>query len=108
MDSTHPLRVTLSQIVINRNDMNALACQRIEVCGQHTGQGLTFTSTHLGNVTEVQCRTAHNLDAEVLLPQHAPGCLACRGESIQQQIVYIGTVSQLLLKLLGLGTEFIV
>ena len=53
VNTAHPLRVTFSQIVIHRHDVRAFALQGIEVCGKHTGQGLTFTGFHLGDGTEV-------------------------------------------------------
>ena len=47
----HPLAVSTRQIVIDRNHVHALACQRIEEYGQRCNQRLTLTRCHLGNST---------------------------------------------------------
>ena len=89
MHAAHPLAVAFGQVVVDRDDVHALAGQRVEVGGQHTGQGLALTGLHLGDVAEVQRRAAHHLDVERPLVEHAPGRLAGHRERLGQQVVEV-------------------
>ena len=80
--------------------------QRVEVGGQHAGQGLALTGLHLGDVAEVQRRAAHHLDVERPLAEHPPGRLAGHGERLGQQVVEVFAVGDALLELVGLGAQF--
>ena len=68
MHTTHHLGVALGQVVIDRDNVYALALQSVEVSGQQGGQGLTLTGTHLCNIAKVQGGAAHDLHGVVLLP----------------------------------------
>ena len=87
VDPAHPLRVAPGQVVVDGDDVHALAGQRVEVGRQRRHQRLALTGLHLGDVPEVQRRAAHQLHVEVALPQRPPGRLAHRGERLWQQIV---------------------
>ena len=65
VDATHPLGVVLREVVVDRDDVDALAGQRVEVGRQRRDQGLALTGLHLGDVAEVQRRATHDLDVEV-------------------------------------------
>lgn len=86
--------------------MHALAGQRVEVGRQHTGERLALTGLHLGDVAEVQGRTAHHLDVEVALAEHPPGGLAGDGERLGQQVVEVFTLGDALAELVGFGAKF--
>ena len=103
--AAHPLGVALGQVVVDRDDVHALAGERVEVGGQHTGQGLALTGLHLGDVAEVQRGAAHDLDVERPLVEHPPGGLTGDGERLGQQVVEVGTVGDALLELVGLGAQ---
>ena len=62
--AAHPLGVAFGQVVVDGDDVHALAGQRVEVRRQHAGQGLALTGLHLGDVAEVQRRAAHHLNIE--------------------------------------------
>ena len=83
----HPLAVAFGQVVVDGDDVHALAGQRVEVGGQHTGQGLALTGLHLGDVAQVQGRPAHHLHVERPLVEHPPGGLAGHRERLGQQVV---------------------
>ena len=83
----HPLGVALGQVVVDRDDVHALAGQRVEVGGEHAGERLALTGPHLGDVAQVQRGAAHDLHVEVPLAERAPGRLADRGERLGQQVV---------------------
>ena len=83
----HHLGVALGQVVIDRDDVYALALQGVEVSGQQGGQGLALTGAHLCNIAKVQGGTAHDLHWVVLLPQDAPSGFADGSKSIEQDVV---------------------
>ena len=65
VDASHPLRVTLREIVVDRDDMHALAFERVQIRRQRRDQRLAFTGAHLGNTSLVQHHAADQLHAEV-------------------------------------------
>ena len=87
MNLSHPLRVTFRQIVIDGNDMYALAFQSIQIRRQQAGLCLTFTGPHLGNTPLMQHDTADQLHTVVLRLQDPAGRLPHRGISLRQQTV---------------------
>ena len=66
VDLAHPLGVTLCEVVVYRNYVNALTCKRIEVYGKSSNECLTFTCLHLGDTALMQDDTADQLYAEML------------------------------------------
>ena len=108
MDAAHHLGLVLGQVVVDRDDVHALAGQRVEVRRQGGDQGLALTGLHLGDVAEVQRCGAHDLDVEVALPEHALGRLANGGERLGHQVVEGLAVLQALLELRGHPLELVV
>ena len=83
--------------------------QRVQVGGQGGNQSLTFTGLHLGDVSQVQRGTTHDLDVEVT---HAKGALrrfAHGGECLWKEVVealarsVAGTECRSLIRKLGVG-----
>ena len=107
---TRPIHsaVALGEVVVDRDDVHAVAGDGVEVGRQHTGQGLALTGLHLGDIAEVQCRAAHDLHLVVLLVEDSPGRLAGDGERLGQQLVERLTIGVALAELVGLGLELIV
>ena len=87
MDAAHPLRVALGQVVVDRDEVHALPGDRVEVGGQHRGEGLALTGLHLRDVAQVQGGAAHELHGEVALADRADRRLADDGERLGQQLV---------------------
>ena len=54
VDGAHPGGITARQIVIHRDDVNALAFQGVEVHRQRRDQGFSFAGLHLGDHAIVQ------------------------------------------------------
>ena len=105
MHAAHPLAVAFGQVVVDGDDVHALAVHRVEVGRQHGGQGLALTGLHLGDVAEVQRRAAHELNVEVPLAEHPPGRLAGHRERLGQQVVEVLAVGDPLPELVGLGPQ---
>ena len=105
VDPAHPLRVALGQVVVDGDDVHALARQRVEVGRQRGDQGLALAGLHLRDVAEVQRRAAHDLDVVVALAERALGGLADGGERLGQQLVERLAVGVALLVLVGLRAQ---
>ena len=87
VDSTHPLGVEAGEVVVDRDEVNALATETVEVRRQRADQGLALAGLHLGDPAEVQRRATHQLHVEVTLADHAGCRLADHSERLDQQIV---------------------
>ena len=74
VDLPHPFRVSFGQVIVDGNNMDALAFQRVQV-GRHGGnKGLAFTGTHLGDTSLVQDNAADQLYTEGFHIQDSSGC----------------------------------
>ncbi len=87
MDLSHPLRVALYQIVIDRHHVHALSRQGVQIGGQCHHQRLSFTGTHLRDASLMENNAADELYLEVFHVQHAPGGLPHRGIGLGEQVV---------------------
>ena len=65
IDTTHPLGVALGQVVIDGNDVHALAGDGIEIAGQRRDERLALAGLHLGNVALVKRHGADKLYIKV-------------------------------------------
>ena len=87
VDAAHPLGVAAGQVVVDRDDVDALAFERVEVGGQRGDERLAFAGLHLGDLAAVQHHAADELHVEVPHVQHAAAGLADDGEGLGQQVV---------------------
>ena len=108
VDAAHQLGLVLGEVVVDRDDVHALAGERVEVRRQGRDQGLALTGLHLGDVAEVQRRAAHDLHVEVPLAEGALGRLADGGERLGQQVVEGLAVGEPLPELVGLAAQLVV
>ena len=77
----HPLAVTLGKVIVNRNDVNALACKGVKIRRESCHKSFAFTGFHFGDSALVKDDTADNLDGEVLHSENTPRRFAdnCKG-----------------------------
>ena len=105
--AAHLLGVALGQVLVDGDDVHALAGQRVEVGGQHRGQRLALAGLHLGDVAEVQRRATHDLHVEVPLAEHPPRRLADHGERLGHDVVEVFLAGgKAVPELFGLGPKF--
>ncbi len=88
----HPFGVARRQIVVDRDDVHALAGDGVQIDGQGGDQGLALAGAHFGNLSLMQHHAAQQLDVVVALAQCPLGGFAYGGERVGQQIVQIGAV----------------
>ena len=87
VDLPHPIGVAPGQIVVHRDDMHALAGERVEIDRQRGDQRLAFAGLHFGDLALVQDHAADQLHVEMALAERAPAGLAHDRERFRQQIV---------------------
>ena len=87
VDLPHPLGIALGQIVVDGDDMHALAFQRVQIHRQRRHQRLALASAHFGDLAPVQHDAANHLHIEMPHAQHALGGLAAGGKGLGQDLV---------------------
>ena len=70
VERSHPLGVTLGQVVVHGYDVYTVTGQGVEEYGEGSHEGLTFTGCHFGNLAFVQYDTTEELYVVVY---HVPG-----------------------------------
>ena len=107
-DRRHPVGVALREVLVDRDDVRALAGQRVQVRGQRRDERLALAGAHLGDLALVQDHAADQLHVEVTQPQRAARGLADDGERLGQHVVERLARGELLAELHGLGGKLLV
>jgi hypothetical protein len=97
-----PLRVTLGQVVVDCDQVNAAALDSVEVHRHGRDQRLTFTGLQLGDFALVQDGRADELHVERALAEPTVDRLAHDGEGLGQQVIQRLAVLEALAKLIRL------
>ena len=108
IDPAHPLRVAAGQVVVDGDDVNALAFERVEIGRQRRDERLAFAGLHLGDLALVQYGAADQLHVEVPHVEHAPAGFADDGERLGQQVVERLAIGEALPELGGLAAQLLV
>ncbi len=87
VDLAHPAAIALGEVVVDGDDMHALAGERVQIDGEGGDQRLAFAGLHLGDVALMQHHAADQLHVEVTLAEGALGGFADGGESRNEEIV---------------------
>ncbi len=87
VDLAHPFGVATGEVVVDGDDVDALAGQRIEIDREGRHQRLAFAGLHFGDVALVQHHAADQLHVEMALAEGALGRLPDRGEGGNQNVV---------------------
>ena len=105
VDLAHPVGVALRQVVVHRDDMDALAGQRVQIGGQGGDERLAFAGAHLGDLAVVQHDAADKLHVEMAHMQRALGGLAHDRERLGQQLFQRRALRDTVAEFLGFRTE---
>ena len=108
VDLAHPLGVALGEVVVDGDDMHALAGERVEIDRQRRDQRLAFAGLHLGDAAFVQDHAADQLHVEMALAERALGGLAAGRERRHQDVVERLAVGELLPELVGARAQRLV
>jgi len=105
---SHPFGVAPGQVVVDGDDMYAVAAEGVQVYRERRDQGLSFTGLHLGDPALMEHDASHHL--HVKMP-HAKGPhrgLTGQGEGFGKQAVEGLTLLYALAELRGHGAHFVV
>ncbi len=94
VDLAHPLGVALGQIVVHRDDVDALAGQRVEVRGEGGHQRLALAGLHFGDPALMEDHAAQQLHVEVAHAHGPHGSLPHHGEGLRQEVVQCLALSE--------------
>ena len=107
-NAAHVFALELSQIVVDGDDMHALARERVEIRRHGRRQGLALAGLHLGDAALMEHDAAEHLHAELALARHAAGRFAHDGIRFRQQVVQRFAVFEPLTEFDGLAAQLLV
>ncbi len=105
VDAPHPLRVASRQVVVDGDDVNAFALERVEIRGKRRDERLAFTGLHFRDAARVEHHAADELHIEVPHVQHAPPRFAHHRKRLRQDVVKRFTASETGAELHGLPAK---
>ena len=108
VDTAHPLRVAAGEVVVDRDNVDALALERVQIGRERRDERLALAGLHFGNLAAVEDDTADELDVEVPHVQHAAPGLAHDGERFGDQVLERRSAGEPLPELGGLASQPVV
>ena len=102
MHLPHPLGITLCQIIVDRDDADALSLQRVQISRKRRDQRLSFSGFHLGDTSLMQYDSANDLYAIVLHAEGPHRRLADDRVCLRQEIIQRLAFFEAILKFLCL------
>ncbi len=77
---SHPFGVAAGEVIVDGDDMHALAGERVQINGERRDQRLAFAGLHLGDRAFVQHHAAEQLHVEMALAEGTLSSFAHGGE----------------------------
>ena len=87
VDAAHPLAVSLGKVVVDGDDVDALAGDGVEVAGQRGDERLALAGLHLRDGAAVQGNGADDLHVKVTHANGAQGRLPYGGKGLGEKVV---------------------
>ena len=87
VDVAHPLGVATGEVVVDGDDMDALARQSVEIRRQRRNKCLALACLHLGYPTKMQSRSTHQLNVEMALSNDSARRFTHHSEGFNQEVV---------------------
>ena len=98
----------MGEIVIDSDDVNAFAFERVQINGQGRDQRFSFAGFHFGDLAAMQDDAADQLTIEVPHVEHAASGFADGREGGDQQVVERGALGELFAKPDGLRGQILI
>jgi hypothetical protein len=108
VNPSHPFGISLGQVIVDRDDVHALARQRVQIGGQRRHQRFALAGAHFADLAVMQDDAADQLHVEVAHVQHALARLADHRECLGKQFVERLACGVALLEFRGLGPQCVV
>ena len=87
IDRAHPLHVAAREVIVYRNDVDALSFERVQVGGQGRDERFTFARHHFRDLSFVERHAADHLNVVMTQPDRAPARFAADRKRLFQQVV---------------------
>ena len=84
---SHPLGVALRQVIVDSDEVDALAFKRIQVEGKCGDQGLAFAGFHFRDASPMENDAADQLDVEMPHIELAPGHFPAYRKRFRQKVI---------------------
>ena len=104
----HPIRVAPGKIVVDGDDVNTLARERVQVDRERCDESLALARFHLSDATFVEHNPTDELHVEMTHLQNTPARLAAHGKDLGQELVERLPFFTALFELGGLRFELVV
>mmetsp|Transcript_2782 Transcript_2782/g.8443 ORF Transcript_2782/g.8443 Transcript_2782/m.8443 type:complete len:221 (-) Transcript_2782:351-1013(-) len=88
MDLSHLVRISLCEVIIDRDNVDSLSCEGVQIGRQSAHERFTLARRHLCDLSLVQRHSAHQLYVIVPQAEAAEGCLTHHGERFLQRRVH--------------------
>ena len=108
MNLAHPFRISFGKVIIDRDNMNALSFQRIQIRRQRGYQRFTFTGLHLGNSSLMKNNTADQLYPVMFHAKHTKSRFPDNRKSFRKQIIQCFSLLQTFFKNTGPAAKFFI
>ena len=108
MDFSHPLRITLCQIVIDCDNVHTFSFQCIQISRKCGNKCLTFTGTHLCDTSLMQNHATDQLHTIMFHIQHSSCSLTDRRICLRQKIIQCLSLTETFFKFSRLALKFLV
>ena len=108
VDLAHPVGVALGEIIVDGNDVDALALERVEIDRQGRDQRLALAGAHLGDLAAVEDDSADQLNVVMALAERALRGLTDRREGFGKDVVESLAGREAFLEPGGLALELLV
>ena len=83
----HFIRLSLCEVIVDRNDMNAVAAQTVHIRSNACDKCLTFTGSHFSDSALMQNDRTDDLNGERLFAEHAVCCLTDSCQCFDHNII---------------------
>ena len=87
VDTSHFLLTHFCKVLVNGNDVNALACKGVEVRGENCNESFTLTCLHFCDSSLMEKDTAHELNSEGALAENSVCRLSDNRKGVGKDIV---------------------
>ena len=108
MHITHPLSITVSQVIVNCYDMNSLSFKGIQICRHGRHKGFTFTCTHLCQTSLMKDDTTHYLNRERLKAYGTVCRFSYSSKCIHENVIQSFSICQTLFENICSGSELFI
>ena len=105
VDAAHPFGVAFGEVIVDGDDVNAFAFERVQVDGQRGDERFAFAGLHFGDLAFVEHHAADELDVEVPHVEDAAAGFADDGEGFDQEVVERGAAGESFFEFDGFGGE---